>query len=237
MTRSVFITGISSGLGLGLAQTYLDQGWTVFGLSRRGCALHHTRLRQVVCDIADERQTAAQLPQLLDGVERLDLVVLNAGVLGEIRDLADTSMAAIQRVMEINVWANKRLIDDLVKQGVAMDQLVAISSGAAVNGSRGWGAYALSKATLNMLVQLYAQELPATHFCALAPGLVDTAMQAYLCDPAVVDEQRYPSMARLRAARGTEAMPSPQAAAQRIAEVIPALRQVPSGSFRDMRAL
>lgn len=237
MNQSVFITGISSGLGLALAESYLEQGWNVYGLSRRGSPIDHPALRQVTCDIGDAGQLSAALPQLLRGVSSLDLTLLNAGVLGGILDLTETSMTAIQQVMEINVWANKRIVDWLVAQPVKLDQVVAISSGAAVNGNRGWGAYALSKATLNMLVQLYARELPDTHFCALAPGLVDTAMQAYLCDAERVDEVHYPSVKKMRSARGTDAMPSPQAAARHIAEVIPTLRQVPSGSFQDVRHL
>ena len=41
----------------------------------------------------------------------------------------------------------------------------------------GWNGYALSKAALNMMMKLYAAERPGTDFSALAPGLVDTAMQ------------------------------------------------------------
>lgn len=64
--------------------------------------------------------------------------------------------------MDINVWANKLIIDDLAARHVAPRRIVLISSGAGVVGNHGWGAYALSKAALNMLAQLYAHELPST---------------------------------------------------------------------------
>ena len=79
--------------------------------------------------------------------------------------------------------------------------------------------------------------MPASHLCALAPGLVDTAMQDYLCDPAQVDAERYGSVSRLRAARGTEAMPDPDQAAARILSALPRIREHPSGSFLDLRTL
>lgn len=237
MTNSVFITGVSSGLGLGLAETYLARDWSVYGLSRRDCPLRDERLHTVNCDVADPAQLAASLERLLGDLETLDLVILNAGILGEIRDLAETSVDSIRRVMEINVWANKRILDWLHARPSAIDQIVLISSGAAVNGNRGWGAYSLSKATLNMLAKLYAHEFSATHLCALAPGLVDTAMQDYLCDTRQVNAARYPSVEKLRSARGSDAMPAPSAAACRIADLVPRLKRYPSGSFQDLRSL
>lgn len=41
----VFITGVSSGIGNALSKAYLDNGWEVFGLSRRGPEelIHHER--------------------------------------------------------------------------------------------------------------------------------------------------------------------------------------------------
>jgi NAD(P)-dependent dehydrogenase (short-subunit alcohol dehydrogenase family) len=116
-------------------------------------------------------------------------------------------------------------------------RIVLVSSGAAIRGHRGWGAYALSKATLNMLAQLYAHEFPDSQLLAVAPGLVDTAMQAVLGDPAQTDAVRFPSLQRLRDARGTEAMPGPVDAAARIMDLLPGLADRPSGSFVDVRDL
>ena len=40
-------------------------------------------------------------------------MLLNAGVLGEIKDLSDTTLAEIAAVMDVNVWANKVIYDTL----------------------------------------------------------------------------------------------------------------------------
>ena len=48
--------------------------------------------------------------------------------------------------MELNVWANKELIDTLALHA-KVKQIVGISSGAAINGSKGWGSYSLSKSS------------------------------------------------------------------------------------------
>ncbi|MCW8902354.1 MULTISPECIES: SDR family NAD(P)-dependent oxidoreductase [Sedimenticola] len=237
MSRTVLITGNSSGLGHGLTEVYLDKGWEVYGVSRRGCTDLTGKLKDIRCDLTDYEAVPLALETLLMGIGHLDVVILNAGILGKVQDMADSSLAYIQQVMEANVWSNKVLLDWLLKSGIRIDQIVLISSGASINGNRGWGAYALSKATLNMLTQLYAHEFPHTHLTALAPGLVDTAMQDVLCDPAQVDEDQFPSVAKLRAARETPAMPKPREAGLLIADAIPGLKQLPSGSFADIRTL
>jgi benzil reductase ((S)-benzoin forming) len=96
--------------------------------------------------------------------------VLNAGVIAEIKDLQHTGLDEIKRVMDINVWSNKILIDLLISQEEPPKQIAAISSGASVYGNRGWNAYSLSKAALNMLIKLYAREKEIITFLFNCPG-------------------------------------------------------------------
>jgi benzil reductase ((S)-benzoin forming) len=233
LMQTAFITGTSSGLGHGLADYLSRQGWAVYGCSRRGCDLRGVRDR--ICDLTDYAALGPSLDGLLGEVGALDLVVLNAGILGEIKTLPEASLAELKQVMEVNVWANKAVLDWLHGWGRPIDQIVMISSGAAVLGNRGWGGYALSKAALNMLARLYAHEYPDTHVCALAPGIIDTRMMDYLCEE--VDAGAFPALLRLRQARGTEAMPDPLAAAQRLVAVLPRLKERPSGRFVDIREI
>jgi NAD(P)-dependent dehydrogenase (short-subunit alcohol dehydrogenase family) len=178
---SIFITGNSNGLGLGLARYYLARGDLVYGLSRSDCPLHNPGLHQRTHDLGDFDGLPAVLDDLLP--DSLDLAILNAGVLGEIQDLADTPMARAREVMDINLWANKAIIDYLVHRPVTSRQLILVSSGASVNGNRGWGAYSLSKAALNMMARLYAHEMPSTHVTAYAPGIIHTSVPRHpSCD-------------------------------------------------------
>lgn len=237
MGESVFITGNSSGIGRTLTDRYLAAGSTVYGLSRRGYGEPISGLHDERCDLAHLDTIAPALERLLRGVTRLDLVILNAGVLGEIRDIVETPLRDILWVMDVNVWANKIILDWLHRADVIIPQVVMISSGAAVNGHRGWGSYSLSKATLNMLAKLYAHELTDSHVTALAPGLVDTAMQEYLCDSQKVDARKFASVAKLRNARGTQDMPTPPQAADMVIACLPDLKRHPSGSFLDIRSM
>ncbi len=233
--QNILITGVSRGLGLGLAQAYLDAGNRVYGISRSRAPLDHGHFSQVTGDLDELDQIPNVLEKLLSDVGTLDAVYLNAGVLGEIALMQETSIAQLRDIMTTNVWANKVILDWCISEKIHVSQVIAISSGAAVRGNKGWGGYALSKATLNMLMQLYAHEMPASKLIALAPGLVDTGMQDYLCED--VDTQEYPSVQKLVAARNTQAMPGPREAADNILAALPRLDALESGSFVDLRNL
>ncbi len=245
--KTVLITGVSSGLGYGFARAYLEDGWTVYGVSRRvpadledlaaksPGAFHFRAL-----DLAQYEAIGPAIRELLGHTSRLDLAILNAGVLGEIEDLRDAAIEDLRLTTEINLWANKAILDTLLNKeagaGIAVDQVIAISSGASINGHRGWSGYSISKAALNMLTMLYAAEAPETHFTALAPGLIDSAMQDYMSE--TPDVNKFTSVQRLRDARGTDAMPGPYDAARKIMPVFARLKKEhPSGAYADVRKL
>jgi benzil reductase ((S)-benzoin forming) len=230
---TIFITGNSNGLGLGLTRYYLQQDANIYSISRSPCPIDNPRLHQRQLDLSDLDSIPSALQSLLP--KQLDLVILNAGILGAIQDLADTDLQQVRQVMDINVWANKIIIDSLIKQGIQVRQLILISSGASVNGNRGWGIYSISKASVNMMAKLYATEMPDTHITAYAPGLVQTDMQEYLCHQ--VDTAKFPSIQRLVDAYHTDDMPDIDSAAQKIALSFPRCLDYPSGSFLDIRQL
>lgn len=235
--QRILITGVSSGLGYALATTYLEQGWKVYGVSRSypdGLQGNPNFYFQAL-DLADLRYIPNALASLLSHAKKLDLVVLNAGVICPIGDMKDSRMEDLNYAMTVNVWANKVIIDTLLQRGIEVNQVVAISSGAASTGLRGWNGYAISKSALNMMIQLYAQEQPHTHFTSLAPGLVDTPMQDYISS--VTNVEKFPTIARLQRLKGTAEMPSPDGAAQKLVHAFPRLMSLPSGSFTDVRKM
>jgi len=234
----ILITGVSSGIGWGLTKYYLSKGDTVYGISRRipKDLIELPHFKHLSTDLSKIDNIDANLQQFIGNIPSLDIVILNAGVLGEIQDLKKQSIQKIKTVMDINVWSNKVLIDSLTASIANIKSIVAISSGASVNGNRGWGAYSLSKASLNMLIQLYAAENGKTKFYALAPGLIDTKMQDYLCS-GKLDTSLFPSAKILINARNTELMPSPLKAGELLANAIIKLQLLPSGSFVDIRKM
>jgi NAD(P)-dependent dehydrogenase (short-subunit alcohol dehydrogenase family) len=235
--EKTFITGVHTGLGNALAKTFLAAEADVYAISRsepdeltENPKLHFRQL-----DLSKTEEIRDAIGQWLAPARHLDLVILNAGILGGIRDLRDTSLREMAAIMDVNVWANKLIYDSLLDLNTRVNQLVAISSGASVNGSGGWGAYSISKAALNLLFRVYAHEHPETHFVCLAPGLVRSQMLDYVCS--LPDDQRYPAIGRIRSAMGTDRMQSPAQAAERIIAALPKLLEYPTGSYVDIREI
>jgi NAD(P)-dependent dehydrogenase (short-subunit alcohol dehydrogenase family) len=236
-SEDILITGVHTGLGHALARQLLASGARVRAVSRQLPAdlEGQANLRFAPLDLRRLEAIPPALDGLLEGGEALDLVLLNAGVLGEIKDLARTSLDELRAVMEINVWANKVLIDHLLAGGRRVAQIVAISSGAAFNGSGGWGAYCVSKSALNLLIRVYAHEHPQVHFTALAPGLVDTPMIRAVLD--APDDPRHAANGRIRAASAEGRVLPPDLVAAKILQRVDALRETPSGGYVDIREL
>jgi NAD(P)-dependent dehydrogenase (short-subunit alcohol dehydrogenase family) len=236
-TRRVLITGVSSGIGLGLTRALLHQDVRVLGISRHAPDLRTPGQFQFVpCDLSYQKEISPAIKRLLADVPGLDLAILNAGILGPFGDLKTQSLDEMQRVMQVNLWANKVILDVLQELQIPIRQIVMMSSSAAIHLQRGWGGYAISKAALNALVHLAAPEWPQTHLCAFAPGPIDTSMQDQLCS--LPPDPRYPSLDRLRARRGTAEMPDGDESAPALLEAIWRLPElVPTGSYVDIRTL
>lgn len=231
---NILITGTSSGIGYGLALEYLDRKAFVWGISRRvpEDLIKYPNYHHLKIDLTDFNEVKVKIPDFVS-VKTFDLVILNSGILGEIKYMDEVSLTAMKKVMEINVWANKILLDLLFKQNIKVTQVVGISSLAALRSTPGWGSYSMSKAGLDMLMNIYAKEHPDTHFCAFAPGLVDTEITDYV--HSIKDVKKYPSAITLQEARYTERMPDPVSAAPMLIKGIEKARQYESGSHVDVR--
>ena len=234
MDKKALITGISRGLGRGLAEVLIDEGYYVYGCSRSGQAFNE-QMHHITCDLSVVEDIHHCFEKLLANVQSLDVVILNAGILGDIKDMSATSVDELENMMTMNVWSNKVILDFLLQSDIKVGQIILMSSGAAVLGNKGWGGYALSKAALNMLGKLYSHEFSSAHITSIAPGIIDTDMMNYLCNDA--DSKAFPALQRLKDARGTDSMQTPEVAARKIVEALPILKNFDSGSFVDLRQI
>lgn len=230
MKANILITGVSSGIGFGLAKKYLELGATVFGISRRKPKeLVSPRFHFQPIDLNIGTDIAPALERFNLEKVALDAVILNAGIYGKISDLREAEISHFRNVMMVNVWANKILLDYLLETCANIDQVVAVSSRAAVSPYRGSGAYCISKSALNMLISLYATENPATHFSTISPPIVDTAIQDYLTG--FPSDERYHYLEALKNYQTNGGMLSPDDAAPVLLQAFELARKYPSGSF------
>jgi benzil reductase ((S)-benzoin forming) len=229
--KNILITGVSSGLGEALAEAYLANGDTVYAIGKHlpKKFQNNPHFFFFPYDLSDTFMLKNTIEPFI-AHHSFHLVILNAGILGDINTLDKVETDTLKRVMEVNVWANKELIDILAADAF-VQQVVGISSGAAVNGSKGWGAYSLSKSSLNMLLKVYAKELPEIHFTSLAPGIINTPMVKHIIEE--VDDEKFPSAQRLKASY----IQTPKEAANNLLKIIPTLMEHESGSFLDVRTM
>ncbi len=229
--KAVFITGIGSGLGYAFVEYFLKKGYEVYALSRHLKDEFKGKIHFQHCDLLAIETVYPSTQKLLQNVKKLDFVILNAGLLTPLKDIHDTPIYEMEQMMDINVWANKIILDCIIDMKIEVPEIIAISSGASVNGNRGWHGYSISKAALNMLVKLYSREMENTHIIALAPGLIMTPMLEQFVLSA--DENKFPSVQRIKNAPKM----TPEEAVQNIINKMNKLKDIPSGSYVDIRNL
>ena len=189
--RVALITGASRGIGAAVAERFAREGAEVYALARSedGLAALAERIRahgvsatMVPLDLTDGHAIDRLGGTIAERHRRLDVLVANAGVLGTLGPLAHLRPHVWDRVIEVNLSANWRLIrsfDALLRQSDA-GRAVFVTSGVARGARAYWGAYAVSKAALEMLARLYAAEVAKTKVRVnlLDPGAVRTNMRA-----------------------------------------------------------
>jgi NAD(P)-dependent dehydrogenase (short-subunit alcohol dehydrogenase family) len=174
------VTGASRGLGLALARELDARGWTVVVDARDGEALAAATagLERVVAlagDVADARHRAELVAAAGPSIE---LLVNNASLLGPSPQptLAGYPLDTLRRVYEVNVYAPLALIQEALPQLVAGAAIINVTSDAAVEPYAGWGGYGSSKAALEQLTAILAEEHPDLRVFAVDPGDMRTQM-------------------------------------------------------------
>ncbi len=190
--RIAVITGASRGIGAAVARRFAAEGAQLVLVARTVGGLEE--LDDQIRDAGGERPTLVPLDlREFDAIDRLgaslyerfghlDVLVGNAGVLGTLSPLGHITPPDWAEVMDINLTANWRLIrslDPLLRRSEA-GRAIFVSSGAATTPHAYWGAYAVSKAGLEMLVRTYAAELAKTNVRAnlIDPGATRSALRA-----------------------------------------------------------
>ncbi|WP_372659298.1 SDR family oxidoreductase [Hydrogenophaga sp.] len=178
---TILIIGASRGIGLALAQQYLDEGWRVIATARDATGL--ARLRALgaeawTLDVAQPTSVSG-LAWQLDG-EKLDLALYVAGVLESAGADTPPTQEAFDRVMRTNVLGAMQVVPQVLPCveaaagvfGVLSSSMSLIGS---VAGSNAW-LYRVSKAALNMALSSARFDYPGATLVALDPGWVQTEM-------------------------------------------------------------
>ncbi|MCJ0762399.1 SDR family NAD(P)-dependent oxidoreductase [Variovorax terrae] len=233
MTQQLFIlTGASRGMGLSLAQQLLRPGHTVLGLSRQpndtlaaAAQAAGATLLQWPQNLARTAEAAARLEQWLAAQDGSAFVggatlINNAGVIPRIGPLDESDAADIAHALRVGLEAPMLLTAAFLRAThgwAAPRKVLNISSGLGRRAMAGQAGYCAAKAGMDHFTHCAAlDEAPrpnGARLVSLAPGVIDTDMQAQL---RAGDEAGFPDRANFINLKEKGQLSSPAEAAERI---------------------
>jgi NAD(P)-dependent dehydrogenase (short-subunit alcohol dehydrogenase family) len=147
-------------------------------------------------DLTDGESIGKLAVAVAERWEKLDILVLNAAMLGSLTPVQDIDPKEYSRLLSLNLLAPQALIaafDPLLKKAERAD-IVALTSSVGAEPRAFWGAYGSSKAALETLLGAYADETAFTNRIRVHivdPGATRTRMRA-LAFPGEEPEQVKP---------------------------------------------
>jgi 3-oxoacyl-[acyl-carrier protein] reductase len=183
--QNVFVTGAASGIGLGIAHAFSEQGANVAIGDFRPDTIEEalaqfpdrSRVRAQTLDVRDADSVASFVRDSEAAFGPVTVMVANAGIYPN-TPVVEMDPAEWDRVMETNArgtfLACQAAARSMVEKGT-LGKIITISSGASSSGRRGAAHYCASKAAVVMFTKVLALEL-AEHRInvnCVSPGLIE----------------------------------------------------------------
>ena len=226
--KKILITGGSSGLGKSLAIKLANNRNDIFCIGRT--LVKGKNIISVKCNFNNLNDIKKKLRLLR--IKKLDYVFLNAGILGDLKDITKIKSNEIFQILKINVLANKQILDFFIKKKIPIKLIIGISSGAALSPKFGWYLYCCSKSAFKFLLESYAIEDNQRKYINISPGLIKTKMQKKICS---INEKKFPSVKKFKFLNKSNKVPSPDEVAENLIKKVKGLKKFQSGSYIDIR--
>ena len=221
------VTGHTKGLGEAIASDLLARDIPVLGLARTFSDEMQARcpglLSQIEIDLADAGAlgnwlAGSALRHYLAGDNAI-LLINNAGVVQPVGTLLDQDPLAVARAVTLNIAAPMMLSAAVVALSAGAERrILHISSGAGRNAYPGWSVYCATKAALDQHARAVALDaVPGVRICSLAPGVIDTDMQAEI---RATPPDRFPLRERFIELQRAGELSTPQQTARGVVEYL-----------------
>ena len=167
--RLALVTGASRGIGAATAEALARAGAHVILVARNGQSLEQVEERIheaggiatiAPLDLTDGSSIGKLAAAVAERWEKLDILILNAAMLGSLTPVQDLDPKEFSRLLSLNLLANQAMIaafDPLLRKSDSAE-VVAITSSVGAEPRAFWGGYGASKAALESLVGAYADE-------------------------------------------------------------------------------
>lgn len=190
--RRAIVTGASHGIGLRIAERFVEEGAWVAICAReesaladaerllRGLATGGQHVLAQRCDVSRPAEVDALVTATLDEFGDLDVLVNNAGIYGPIGALEDVPWDEWTRAIEVDLYGTvypcRAVLPHLKRRGGG--KIVNLSGGGATNPLPRLSAYAAAKAAVVRVTETLAEEVRADRIDvnAIAPGALATRL-------------------------------------------------------------
>ena len=181
MTKTVLVTGASSGIGRAQALTFLENGYRVYGVDKGENPGFLNELRFFKMDLTED------LTPLFTSLPEVDILCNTAGILDDYRPLHETSDEDWERIFALNLTATMKITRFYLQKMLEKKSGIIINmcSIASFLAGGGGAAYTASKHALAGLTKKIALDYADKNIqvFGLAPGAVKTAMTATDFEP------------------------------------------------------
>lgn len=214
---TLIITGVSSGIGLAIAQAGLAQGYAVQGVGRNEPS-SLTGKSDWSFTRADMTK-GSDVDQVPFSVSQSGPTILinNAGTLGPVAKAERAQWSELEHCMNLNVVGPMRLTARFMEEVQSEKQVLFTGSGAGQFVIPGWSAYCASKSAIHMYAEVLAQEYPEVPIHAFKPGKVDTPMQEEIRNTTAAD---FPAVDHFIDEYNQGNLVPPETVAQRLLQLI-----------------
>lgn len=190
--RVALVTGASRGIGAATAKALAAAGAHVIITARTAAELEEVEedIHQAggtatiaPVDLAQNDAIAKLAQALGERWQALDVLVLNAGMLGTLGPVAQIDMKEFAQLLTLNVTAQVALLsafDPMLKRSAEGARVIGVTSSVGASPRAYWGAYGASKAALENLLLSYGAEVAnvsKTRVAIVDPGATRTKMR------------------------------------------------------------
>jgi 3-oxoacyl-[acyl-carrier protein] reductase len=185
--KVALITGASRGIGRGLVERFLSDGFRVVGCSRSEAPASDADYEHACIDISDETAVQSWIKGVARSHQRIDVVINHAAEFAQAPSVL-TPGSTLERLMWINYMGSFFVSREAAKIMVRKKsgRIINIASMACGLHSEGASAYAASKSAVIEYSKVLAKELAASEVTVnvVAPSMVDTDMLSELGEEA-----------------------------------------------------